>query len=119
MAQGSSVAFSPSTVGRPIMTGNQKDSYVGRDAEQANPTAVLDTTMGKIEVELFLDRVPRTASNFIDLARSGYYNGIHFHRVVPWCMDQFGCPHAKDPNRWDFPESEDWLDGEALRWREH
>ena len=80
------------------MTGNQKDSYVGRDAEQANPTAVLDTTMGKIEVELFLDRVPRTASNFIDLARSGYYNGIHFHRVVPGCMDQFGYPHAKDPN---------------------
>ena len=88
--------LSPSTVGRPIMTGNQKDSYVGRGAEQANPTAVLDTTMGKIEVELFLDRVPRTASNFIDLARSGYYNGIHFHRVVPGCMDQFGCSHAKD-----------------------
>ena len=49
---------------------------------EANPTAVLDTTGGKIEVELFLDRVPRTASNFIDLARSGFYNGIHFHRVV-------------------------------------
>ena len=49
---------------------------------EANPTAVLDTTGGEIEVELFLDRVPRTASNFIDLARSGFYNGIHFHRVV-------------------------------------
>merc|ERR1712136_101868 len=64
----------------------------------ANPTAVLDTWVGQIEVELFLDRVPRTASNFIDLAKSGYYNGIHFHRVIPGFMDQFGCPHAKDPN---------------------
>merc|ERR1712019_106138 len=38
------------------------------------------------------------ASNFIDLARTGFYNGIHFHRVIPNFMDQFGCPHAKDPN---------------------
>merc|ERR1712107_304331 len=28
----------------------------------------------------------------------GFYNGIHFHRVIPGFMDQFGCPHAKDPN---------------------
>eukprot|EP00933_Yihiella_yeosuensis_P064852 TRINITY_DN6839_c0_g1_i2.p1 TRINITY_DN6839_c0_g1~~TRINITY_DN6839_c0_g1_i2.p1 ORF type:complete len:187 (+),score=40.41 TRINITY_DN6839_c0_g1_i2:71-631(+) len=64
----------------------------------ANPTAVLDTTMGQFEVELFLDRVPRTASNFIDLAKTGFYNGVHFHRVIPDFMNQFGCPHAKDPN---------------------
>ena len=37
----------------------------------ANPTATLSTSMGDIKVELFLDRVPRTASNFIDLAQSG------------------------------------------------
>merc|ERR1711907_215608 len=47
--------------------------------------------------EIYLDRVPITASNFIDLARSGFYNGLHFHRVIPDFMDQFGCPHAKDP----------------------
>merc|ERR1712194_454966 len=34
----------------------------------------------------------------IDLAQSGFYNGVHFHRVIPGFMDQFGCPHAKDPN---------------------
>ncbi|KAK3273175.1 hypothetical protein CYMTET_18567 [Cymbomonas tetramitiformis] len=43
-------------------------------------------------------RVPITASNFIDLAQSGFYNGIHFHRVIPDFMNQFGCPYAKDPN---------------------
>merc|ERR1719436_247280 len=37
------------------------------------------------------------ASNFIDLAQSGFYNGIHFHRVIPDFMNQFGCPHAKNP----------------------
>merc|ERR1712151_1017270 len=57
-----------------------------------------ETTMGTFKLEIFLDRVPRTASNFIDLAQSGFYNGIHFHRVIPDFMDQFGCPHAKDPS---------------------
>jgi cyclophilin family peptidyl-prolyl cis-trans isomerase len=63
----------------------------------ANPTIKCDTTMGEFTVELYLDRVPRTASNFIDLAKSGFYNGIHFHRVIPGFMAQFGCPNAKDP----------------------
>merc|ERR1719261_1173565 len=62
-----------------------------------NPVAVFDTTMGQFQAEIFLDRVPITASNFIDLARTGFYNGIHFHRVIPGFMNQFGCPHAKDP----------------------
>ena len=63
----------------------------------ANPVATLDTTMGTIKVEIYLDRVPITASNFIDLCKTGFYNGVHFHRVIPGFMDQFGCPHAKDP----------------------
>merc|ERR1712187_944462 len=45
----------------------------------------------------FLDRVPITASNFIDLCQTGFYEGIHFHRVIPDFMNQFGCPNAKDP----------------------
>jgi len=63
----------------------------------ANPIATMSTSMGDIKIELFLDRVPRTASNFIDLAQSGFYTGLHFHRVIPGFMDQFGCPHSKDP----------------------
>merc|ERR1711920_874181 len=64
----------------------------------ANPVAEFDCTMGTFKAEIYLDRVPITASNFIDLAQTGFYNGIHFHRVIPGFMDQFGCPHAKDPN---------------------
>merc|ERR1712151_787725 len=53
--------------------------------------------MGKFKAEIYLDRVPITASNFIDLCQTGFYEGIHFHRVIPGFMDQFGCPNAKDP----------------------
>merc|ERR1711971_1090058 len=41
--------------------------------------------------------VPITASNFIDLCQTGFYKGIHFHRVIPGFMNQFGCPNARDP----------------------
>ena len=45
-----------------------------------NPIATFDTTMGKIKCEIFLDQMPITASNFIDLANSGFYNGLHCER---------------------------------------
>merc|ERR1712113_254040 len=59
--------------------------------------AKFETTEGDFEAEIFLDRVPITASNFIDLCQSGFYEGVHFHRVIPGFMNQFGCPNAKDP----------------------
>jgi cyclophilin family peptidyl-prolyl cis-trans isomerase len=63
-----------------------------------NPTAVLETSLGNITVELFTDVMPITAGNFIELAKSGFYDGLHFHRVIKNFMLQFGCPHSKDPN---------------------
>ena len=45
-----------------------------------NPTAVFETSMGSFSAELYLDRVPRTASNFIDLAKTGcVHTSIHVH----------------------------------------
>jgi cyclophilin family peptidyl-prolyl cis-trans isomerase len=64
----------------------------------ANPTAVLSTSLGDITIELFKDKMPITAGNFITLAKEGFYDGLHFHRVIPDFMVQFGCPHSKDPN---------------------
>jgi len=63
----------------------------------ANPTAVLETSLGKMTVELFVDKMPITAGNFIKLAKSGFYDGLHFHRVIKGFMAQFGCPHSRDP----------------------
>ncbi len=63
----------------------------------ANPTATLETSLGTITVELFTDKMPATAGNFISLAKSGFYDELHFHRVIQNFMLQFGCPHSKDP----------------------
>jgi cyclophilin family peptidyl-prolyl cis-trans isomerase len=57
-----------------------------------------ETTMGNIKFEIFSDKMPITAGNFIDLVNKGYYNGLHVHRTIPNFMVQFGCPHSKDPN---------------------
>ena len=63
----------------------------------SNPTATCETTLGTFEVELFLEEMPITAQNWIDLAKSGFYDGLHFHRVISGFMCQFGCPHSRDP----------------------
>jgi len=64
----------------------------------ANPTARFDTSLGSFTAEIYLDKMPVTAKNFLDLAKSGFYDGLHFHRVIKGFMIQFGCPHSKDPN---------------------
>jgi cyclophilin family peptidyl-prolyl cis-trans isomerase len=63
----------------------------------ANPTAFLETSLGTLKVELYTDKMPITAGNFVKLAKSGFYDGLHFHRVISGFMAQFGCPHSRDP----------------------
>ena len=63
----------------------------------ANPTATFDTSVGNFKIEVYLDKMPITAKNFLDLSKSGFYDGLHFHRVINNFMLQFGCPHSKDP----------------------
>ncbi len=63
----------------------------------ANPTAVCETSLGSFTVELYTDKMPITAGNFIKLAKSGFYDGLHFHRVISGFMCQFGCPNSRDP----------------------
>jgi len=55
-------------------------------------TARLKTERGDIVIELYADRAPRTVENFINLARSGFYDGTTFHRVIPGFMAQGGDP---------------------------
>ena len=62
-----------------------------------NPTATFETSLGNFKAEIFLDKMPITATNFINLAKSGFYDGLHFHRVIQGFMLQFGCPHSRDP----------------------
>lgn len=63
-----------------------------------NPTATFETSLGTFKAEIFRTEMPITAGNFIKLAQSGFYDGLHFHRVIKDFMVQFGCEHSKDPN---------------------
>ena len=48
--------------------------------------------MGKVKIELYADKTPKTVQNFIDLSNSGFYDGVIFHRVIPGFMAQTGDP---------------------------
>ncbi len=55
-------------------------------------TAVIETTRGSIEFELFMEDAPLTADNFIWLAKRGFFDGLTFMRVVPHFVIQGGDP---------------------------
>lgn len=65
-----------------------------------NPVAIMKTSEGTIKLELFEDKMPITAANFIKLAKDGFYNGVKFHRVIDGFMIQSGDPNTKgdDPS---------------------
>lgn len=54
----------------------------------ANPIAVFDTSLGSFKAEIYLAEMPVTAGNFLAFAKSGFYNGLHFHRVIERFMIQ-------------------------------
>jgi cyclophilin family peptidyl-prolyl cis-trans isomerase len=54
--------------------------------------AVLHTSEGDVEVELYPGEAPTTVENFRKLAADGFYDGLTFHRVIPDFMVQGGCP---------------------------
>ena len=55
-------------------------------------TVVMKTSKGDITIELDADKAPKTVTNFVVLAKAGYYNGLTFHRVIPDFMIQGGDP---------------------------
>ena len=63
------------------------------------PKAVIKTQLGDMEIVFFPDKAPNHVQNFIKLAKSGYYNGTIFHRVIPGFMIQGGDPNTKDPKK--------------------
>jgi peptidyl-prolyl cis-trans isomerase B (cyclophilin B) len=56
--------------------------------------AVILTSRGPIQINLFPEHAPITVLNFVNLAERGYYNNLNFHRVIPDFMIQGGCPEG-------------------------
>ena len=58
------------------------------------PRVLLKTSQGEIELELFQNEAPNTVTNFLWLVEQGFYNGLAFHRVMPRCLAESGCPQG-------------------------
>jgi len=58
--------------------------------QAANPQVELDTTAGKIRIELYPDSAPKTVENFLAYVKAKQYDGTQFHRVIPGFMIQGG-----------------------------
>lgn len=63
---------------------------------QDNMTVLIKTNFGDIKLELFKRDAPQTVDNFLKLAKSGFYDGTKFHRVIKNFMIQGGDPNSKD-----------------------
>jgi len=57
---------------------------------EGNPSAVIRTSMGEIQLQLYADKAPVSVENFVNYAKSGYYDGTIFHRVIGNFMIQGG-----------------------------
>lgn len=56
--------------------------------------ALMKTSKGDIELDLFAVDAPKTVNNFVFLANDGFYDGLTFHRVISGFMSQGGCPNG-------------------------
>ncbi len=74
------------------------DTKDKKDSKESN-IVVMKTSMGDIEIELFESDAPLHVANFKKLVKSGFYEGLTFHRVIPNFMIQGGDPNSKDSDR--------------------
>ena len=61
---------------------------------ESRKTVVIDTDLGRMLFSLNYESAPQNVANFLDLARSRFYDGKHIHRVVPGFLAQGGCPRG-------------------------
>jgi cyclophilin family peptidyl-prolyl cis-trans isomerase len=76
----------------------------------ANPQVELDTSMGKIRLELYPEAAPKTVANFLEYVKSGHYDGTQFHRVINGFMIQgggFTADFVQKPTRPPIPIESD------------
>jgi cyclophilin family peptidyl-prolyl cis-trans isomerase len=92
------------TPSSPPIPTTQKGSPMKQlsDFEKIEATeATIVTNKGEITFTLYRDKAPITTANFLSLVKSGYYEGIKFHRIIPDFMAQVGDPLTKDDSKKD------------------
>ncbi len=70
--------------------GKQTVSTAPAPGQPANPRVLIETSQGNITVELFTRNAPQSVGNFINYVKTGFYDGLIFHRVIPGFMIQGG-----------------------------
>lgn len=97
---------SQSIGGQNISTKNSRGDTMKQlsDFKEISATqATIRTSKGAVTIELYREQTPITTANFLELAESGFYNGVRFHRIIENFMAQVGDPLSKDlsaQNRW-------------------
>jgi peptidyl-prolyl cis-trans isomerase B (cyclophilin B) len=71
----------------------------------ANRSAIIQTNKGTITLELYEDKAPITAGNFIDLVEQGFYDGLKFHRYEPGFVIQGGDPRGNGTGGFVDPQT--------------
>ena len=69
-------------------------------------TLKLTTETGEVTIRLRPDLAPNHVARIVELADSGFYDGIVFHRVIPGFMAQAGCPHGRGTGGSCLPDLE-------------
>src|SRR5438477_10055369 len=77
---------------KPPITGTQLDKYTAHPKRHL----VIVTKQGTIKCQLFEKIAPNHVANFIDLAKTHFYDGTYFHRCISGFMIQGGDPNTKD-----------------------
>lgn len=78
---------------------NQGSTITTNNNEDTSMRATLRTNKGDIVIEFMGADAPNTVANFAKLAKSGFYNGVKFHRVISGFMIQGGDPLSKDDSQ--------------------
>ena len=77
--------------------------------------AILATSMGDITIQLNADKTPITVNNFVHLARTKFYDGTVFHRIIKGFMIQGGDPQGNGMGGPGYAFADEPFDGDYTR----
>lgn len=94
--------YGDTLLSNPLIENNSPETNLSITEQKTMQKITLQTTLGKIVIELDTENTPETAANFKKLAEQGFYNGTRFHRVIDGFMIQGGDPQSADVSKKDL-----------------